>query len=440
MGATSTEKSLYAEHIAARQRTTEAALAATKFDALVISSGAPFTYFVDDMDAPLHETPHFAHWVPLRGPHHLLLIRPGHKPRLVRFAPEDYWYEQAPLGETFWADDFDFHEVGSRKEAWELVAASGRVAYVGDESDAARAAGIADAACNPAELTARLDWERSFKSAYEIGCMEEAEKIASWGHRAALAAFDKGASEIEIHHAYLAACGCAEAELPYGTIIAHDEKGAILHYTGKRTQKNGRVLLIDAGAKYLGYASDITRTWTRKDCDSLFRELVKGVDKLQLELCERVTPGLPYPELHRAGHILIGELLRELGVLKISGEDAFALGLTSPFFPHGLGHFLGIQVHDVSGRQAGPAGGVAPPPAHSPFLRTTRTIAEHQVFTIEPGVYFIEMLLRAHRTGPHAGSIDWSVVEQLAPFGGVRIEDNVLVTASGHRNLTRPVI
>lgn len=440
MTSTTTEKSLYAEHIAARQRTTEAALAATKFDALVISSGAPFTHFVDDQDAPLHETPHFAHWVPLRGPHHLALIRPGHKPRLVRYSPEDYWYEQAPLSETFWADDFDFHEARTREEAWKLVAASGRVAYLGDEPDAARKNGVKDDGLNHAELTARLDWERSFKSAYEVGCIEEAEKIASWGHRAALAAFDKGASELEIHHAYLAACGCVESDLPYGTIVAHDEKGATLHYTGKRSQRNGRVLLIDAGAKYLGYASDITRTWTRKDCDSLFRELVKGVDKLQLELCDKVIPGLPYPELHRAGHILIGDLLQRLGVLKTDGEQAFELGLTTPFFPHGLGHFLGLQVHDVSGRQAAPTGGVAPPPKHSPFLRTTRTIAEHQLFTVEPGVYFIEMLLREHRAGPHSGLIDWALVDRLTPFGGVRIEDNVLVTATGHVNLTRPHI
>jgi Xaa-Pro dipeptidase len=74
----------YPQHVATRQRTTETALAATKLDALVIQSGVPFTYFVDDMDAPFHPTPHFAHWTPLEGPFHLLHIRPGKKPRLVR--------------------------------------------------------------------------------------------------------------------------------------------------------------------------------------------------------------------------------------------------------------------------------------------------------------------------------------------------------------------
>jgi Xaa-Pro dipeptidase len=432
--------SLYAEHVAERQQKAEAALAASGYDALVISSGRPFTYYADDQEPPHRESPHFAHWVPLRGPHHLLLVRPGTKPRLIRVAPEDYWYEQAPLGQPFWADDFDLHEVGSPEQAWKLARTGGRVAYLGNEPDLARAAGLEAAAIDPAPLVARLDWDRSFKTAYEVACLEQAETIASWGHRAALAAFDHGASELEIHNAYVAALGCPEAELPYSTIVGIDEKSAILHYTGKRTDKDGRVLLIDAGAKHLGYGSDITRTWTRKECDSTFKDLVKGMDKLQRKLCEKVVPGLPYPDLHAAAHVLIGDLLHELGVLRVRGEDAFEVGMTQPFFPHGLGHFLGIQVHDVSGRQKSPEGGVAPPPSHSPFLRTTRTIAEHQVFTIEPGCYFIDMLLREHREGKHAELVDWTLVERMTPFGGVRIEDNVLVTAAGHRNLTRPHI
>ena len=108
--------------------------------------------------------------------------------------------------------------------------------------------------------------------------------------------------------------------------------------------------------------------------------------------------------------------------------------------PHGLGHFLGLQVHDVAGHQAAPEGGTKEPPARHPFLRTTRTIEEGQVFTIEPGLYFIPMLLREHRAGDTAACFDWDLVDRLTPCGGIRIEDNVLVTADGHRNLTRPLI
>jgi Xaa-Pro dipeptidase len=114
-----------------------------------------------------------------------------------------------------------------------------------------------------------------------------------------------------------------------------------------------------------------------------------------------------------------------------------AAGLTRPFYPHGLGHFLGIQVHDVSGRQAAPEGGIKPPPAEHPYLRTTRTIETGQVFTIEPGIYFIPMLLRDLKASAHANDVDWTLVDALTPMGGIRIEDNLLVTPSGHRNLTR---
>jgi Xaa-Pro dipeptidase len=127
-------------------------------------------------------------------------------------------------------------------------------------------------------------------------------------------------------------------------------------------------------------------------------------------------------------------------LIGVRGDDAVEAGLTAPFFPHGLGHFLGIQVHDVGGRQKAPEGGVVPPPRQYPYLRTTRTIEEGHVFTIEPGLYFIEMLLRPHRSGPKAGLFDWKLVDQLAGHGGIRIEDNILVTKSGGRNLTRPRI
>jgi Xaa-Pro dipeptidase len=423
-------------HVAERQRKAEAALAASGFDALLVSSGKPFTYFADDQDPPHRPTPHFAHWTPLAGPHHLLLVRPATKPRLVRFAPEDYWYEQAPLGSPFWADAFDLSEVGTKEAAWELAASPGRVAYVGNETDEAQAHGVA--ACNPPELVARLDWDRSFKTAYEVACIEEAERVAGRGHRAARAAFEAGGSELAIHHAYLAACGRTEEELPYTTIIGLDEKGATLHYTAKRTIPNGRNLLIDAGARHLGYASDITRTWTRPSAPARFRELVRGMDELQQELCRDVRPGLPYAELHAAAHARIGDVLHASGVLRVSGHEAAERGLTRPFFPHGLGHFLGLQVHDVAGHQREPAGGTNPPSPSHPYLRTTRTIEEGQVFTIEPGLYFIEMLLREHRGGADAAAFDWKLVDELAPCGGIRIEDNVVVTADGHRNLTRP--
>jgi Xaa-Pro dipeptidase len=429
---------LYRQHVARLREQTEKALAECNFDALLIHSGTPFTYFADDQDAPFHTTPHFAHWVPLEGPHHLLLIRAGEKPLLVRVKPDDYWYEQLPLGNPFWLSEFEWREVGSKEDAWREITdfvAHKRIAFIGDAVDAAEAKGVLPEAINTKPLVARLNWNRSYKTPYEVACLEEAQRVAALGHIAAREAFYAGKSELEIHQHYVHSVGCIDEDLPYPSIVALDQKGATLHYQRKRNV-GGSTLLLDSGAKHLGYCSDITRTWTRPECDSVFKELVVGVDRVQQELCALVVPGLSYPELHQTAHIKIGDLLHALGIIAIPGDEAAQLGLTSAFFPHGLGHFLGIQVHDVSGNESY-EGEALPSSTAYPRLRMTRVIETDQVFTIEPGVYFIETLLTPYREGTHAEKFNWELINRLSPFGGVRIEDDILVTTDGHRNLTR---
>ena len=150
-----------------------------------------------------------------------------------------------------------------------------------------------------------------------------------------------------------------------------------------------------------------------------------------------MTPGMPFGDLHHLSHLKLAALLKEHGVLDAEPEQAVELGLTRPFYPHGLGHHLGIQVHDVAGKLAGPDGSFAPPPARHPSLRTTRKIEPGHVITIEPGCYFIPMLLRPFRENGQAQHFNWKLIDELSPMGGIRIEDDVLVTATGSRNLTR---
>ncbi|HQL49523.1 MAG TPA: M24 family metallopeptidase, partial [Holophaga sp.] len=173
------------------------------------------------------------------------------------------------------------------------------------------------------------------------------------------------------------------------------------------------------------------------DCDPRFEALIAGMERIELELCAAVKPGLPFGELHGLCHRKLGALLQSAGILKTSPEESVAKGFTRAFMPHGLGHHLGIQVHDVGGKLAGPDGTFQAPPPEYPSLRTTRTIEERHVLTIEPGLYFIPMLLKPFREGEHAGAFDWKLVDELTPLGGIRIEDDVVVTAAGHRNLTR---
>jgi Xaa-Pro dipeptidase len=189
-----------------------------------------------------------------------------------------------------------------------------------------------------------------------------------------------------------------------------------------------------------GYASDITRTYVTAAADPVFAHLLDGMKTLQARLCVKGRPGTSYVDLHLEAHRGVGALLSEAGIFRVSAAEAYEKGLTRPFLPHGLGHFLGIQVHDVAGRQIDREGTIARPPDGHEALRTTRVIEERMVFTIEPGLYFIPMLLDPYRSGANRDAFDWALVDRLIPSGGTRIEDNVFVGKGANRNLTRELL
>jgi Xaa-Pro dipeptidase len=161
------------------------------------------------------------------------------------------------------------------------------------------------------------------------------------------------------------------------------------------------------------------------------------MEVLQQELIEQIIVGRPYLDLHVAAHEGICEILMQHEIARGSYDELMNEAISAIFFPHGLGHLLGIQVHDVGGRQCNRQGDLLPPPAEYPALRNTRTIEPGQVFTIEPGLYFIPSLLNKERSSARGKLINWKLIEQLIPLGGIRIEDNVLVAARGAQNLTR---
>ena len=256
------------------------------------------------------------------------------------------------------------------------------------------------------------------------------------GHKAAERAFRAGATEYEIHLEYLRGSDQAEEELPYNNIIALNENAAVLHYFGHdRRELEPFSFLIDAGASVNGYASDITRTYSRNGDE--FGALIAAMDKMQQELCAAVKPGANYPDIHMLAHRKIAAILAQFGFVKLDADAIVEKGISSTFFPHGVGHYLGLQVHDVAGFMADPSGKTIAKPAGHPYLRLTRKVEPRMVFTIEPGLYFIESLLAELRKGTNAQHVDWPKVDAFRKFGGVRIEDNVVVTEDGHENLTR---
>ncbi|HQR44837.1 MAG TPA: Xaa-Pro dipeptidase [Thermoanaerobaculia bacterium] len=433
---------LYPDHVAERLSTAARALSETGFSRLVVHSGVPFTYFADDNDAPFRSTPHFAHWAPVEGPFHLLDVVPEKRPRIVRVTPRDFWYAPPAPAPDFVRAAFDVVDVETPGEAWKDVASrpvTPQTAFVGPVEEIAKTRGFAAAALNPKGLVARLDWERSYKTPYEVATLSEATAKAAAGYRAAEAAFRSAPPEIQIPPPFVAAVGDPDDPLPYTTIVALDERASTLHYHGKRGREAapGAVFLIDAGAQVRMYGSDITRTYVTKKAHPVFARLLDGMKALQKALADGAKPGRSYVELHREAHRRIGALLVETGVLKVTLDEALEKKLTLPFFPHGLGHFLGIQVHDVAGRQASREGAVAAPPDDYPSLRTTRTIETRMVFTIEPGLYFIPMLLEPYRAGRTTDAFDWALIDRLTPCGGIRVEDDVHVEADRVRNLTR---
>ena len=430
----------YAGHISALQQGFGGALEAEGFAAMVLHSGSVHKQAeADDQYFPFRVLPHFAHWLPLAAPESALVVRPGEKPLLVWYKPYSYWESAPELPSDHWLGQFEIIEVGERDEIRRHLPREG-VAMLSEHRSAPRDWGID--ALNPPALVERLDQLRVHKTDYEIACIREANRTGAMGHERVRDLFLSGDhAELDLHLAFLAATRQDDAETPYKNILALGPHAAVLHhvvYGRQAIRRPAESLLIDAGGSYLGYCSDITRTYVKGTGEPArrFAELIARVDAMQQVLCSEVAAGLPYPELHQRAHAQVAAILHDMGVFRIPAAEALEAGLTRAFFPHGLGHSLGLQCHDVGcAREA--------PTEATDWLRHTSDISTGQVFSIEPGIYFIKGKLDPLRAGVHASAIDWRLVDELAQFGGVRIEDDVWVQGSGAGagvNLTRPFL
>lgn len=431
---------LYPAHVAVLQERYEAAAARLGFDAIVVGSGVVQYRWLDDQPHRYVASPHFLQWAPLEEhPGSAVVFRPGQRPALVVCAAEDYWHEPPARPEPWVAAEFQLHVVTTVAEVAALLPGGARTALLGPSEQWANLP--PEAPRNPEPLLHHLHYHRARKTRWEIDCIRQAATIAAPGHHAAEDAFRSGASEYGILMAFLAGCRRTEEELPYGAIVALGEHGATLHYQRRERESRGTrapSLLIDAGCAWHGYACDITRTHARDDDE--FARMVADVDELQRELCNLVRPGVAFPELHRRTHRGIAELLGRWGLVRMAPEQMIAAGVTFAFFPHGLGHLLGLQVHDVGGQMADETGAPLSAPEDFPKLRFLRTLEPGHVVTVEPGLYFIDSLLAGLKSGPHAKSVNWEAIARLRRYGGIRIEDDLLVTPEGSENLTRPVL
>jgi len=433
----STLAPLYRRHMGENARRHDRALERAGAAHAVIFSGAPKRRYLDDSYYPYRANPHFLGWLPLsENPLCYVVYTPGETPRLIYFQEQDYWHASPAAPEGFWTSFFDIRIVNRLKDIGsQLPVARDKCILIGEIDDDSHAFGIERV--NPRSAIDILHYARARKTDYELECMRAASRRGAAGHRAAEAAFRDGRSEFAIHLAYCEAVGHTEKQLPYDNIIALNEHAAVLHYQHQSVDapRDLHSFLIDAGASVNGYASDITRTHSYEFRE--FEALIGRMQELQLSLVSGVRAGIDYAQLHVAAHRKIAELLVELGIASGSAEALISNGVTAVFFPHGLGHFLGLQVHDVGGFMADENGSTIDPPPGHPFLRLTRMLESDQVLTVEPGLYFIDMLLANLDGTPGYRMIDWGIVEKLRPFGGIRIEDDVRVLDGGCENLTR---
>ncbi|MBN7796636.1 Xaa-Pro dipeptidase [Parahaliea mediterranea] len=430
----------YADHLRYKMATARRAGAAAGYEALLIASGGESMLFRDDISHPFRVNPYFAEWVPvIDQPDRYLWIDLGDE-SITLLAPGgvDVWHTAPPPLPEWVLGLVEVREYATPAELDALVASSGKVGFIGRAESAPE--GVSTENINPAIVLSHIDFARAVKSEYELECLRAANALASLGHRAVRDGFERGLSEYELLLEYLSATKCRDQQLPYPSIIALNENAAVLHHMALQVHApaENRSLLIDAGASHLGYAADISRTYAMAKGDSLFAELVSAVDALQRRLVTQLGSVSSYAALHEAAYRSIAGVMRDMGLLKVAVDEALETGLVNHFMPHGVGHLIGAHVHDKGGYLVNSWGEEKLPPRQFPALRCTRDIEPGMVFTVEPGIYFIPSLLE--QIDDAERKVDLGLVSRLLPYGGVRIEDNVVVHADGVENITRALL
>jgi Xaa-Pro aminopeptidase len=282
--------------------------------------------------------------------------------------------------------------------------------------------------------------QRSIKSDLEIDEIEDALGVTARMHSASMAATRPGVREHQIAGLIQGIALESNREQAYPPIVT--VHGEVLHnHSYHHTLAEGQLLLNDSGAESPNYyASDITRTCpVSGKFTAAQAEVYETVLRGQLAAIDRIRPGIPYRDVHLQAARVMVEGLKAIGLMKGNPDDAVEAGAHALFFPHGIGHMLGLDVHDME--DLGDVVGYPPGEARNPqfglnFLRLSRSLEAGFVLTVEPGIYFIPALIdRWHQERMHKEFISYDKLDAFRNFGGIRIEDDVLVTPEGARVL-----
>ena len=424
--------SLFSDHLSIITSELESLLVDHPWDGVLFHSGSEQKYYRDDNPVPFIAHAHFMRWVPVERPDQFVLVRPNESPLWFHVQPNDFWEDHSTQVAPEIDSAFDVKLLSHADEV-KAQLPQGAFAFIGESEASASALGIAAKDVNPVPLIHALDYQRAFKTEWEIQCMRAATALAVRGHDAAAACFTQGGSELEIHQAFCRGSEQLEKDLSFNTIVGLGRHASILHYQQKEHAPGAgfQNVLVDAGCRHLGYHSDLTRSHLRSSVHPVFFALRERLIKVHDQLVAACKPGACFQELHLQAHQLILGALHDHDVVKGSHDELIDAGVSRIFFPHGLGHLLGLQTHDVGGHLADKQGKLRPPPDAHPFLRLTRTLEERMVVTVEPGIYFIPILLTPALQGEKAHLLNATLIDELIPFGGLRWENDILIAQDG---------
>lgn len=313
-----------------------------------------------------------------------------------------------------------------------------------------------------------MNLHRVYKDSFEIDLIRRANQISLEAHKAVHALAPKAKNESELQATFEQVCTANMAKVQaYEPICASGRNCATLHYVRNDQPLEGKQLaLIDSSCEYQCYASDITRTFP---INGQFTPEAKAiydlVAKMQKECISWTAPGIAWGETHYRAHKIATKGLLDLGILKgASAEKLYLMQISKAFFPHGLGHFIGLDVHDVEepspfsvesdydpdfevlGNSFTEDDGTVynceiPLEGMGHWAKThimyPRILRPNMVLTVEPGIYFCEWIIKDYLNHPlFSQYIDTEVLEKYWDVGGVRLENCILVTKDGNEDLT----
>ncbi|CAM6022110.1 unnamed protein product [Sphagnum balticum] len=371
-------------------------------------------------------------------------LNPEYAVWLGKIQPPSYFKELYEVDSGHYVDEI--HEVlkdSQRGGDWTLYLLHGQNTDSGNFSKPASFQGMEMFNTDLELLHPVLSECRVHKSKLELDVLRYANNVSSEAHVQVMRMAKVGMKEYQLestflHHVYMYG-GCRYCSYP--CICAAGENSSTLHYghaaaPNDKVMLDGDMALLDMGAEYHCYGSDITCSFP---VNGKFTEeqriIYEAVLDAQKAVIGAMRPGVSWVDMHKLAERQILQALKHAGILRGDVEAMMKIRLGAVFMPHGVGHFLGLDTHDTGGYPKGTSR-ILEPGLKS--LRTIRILEEGMVITVEPGCYFIEPLLEEALQDPAKSEfLVKQVLEKFRRFGGVRLEDNVVVTADGCENLTK---